>query len=85
MKRLDTGALVKEYEGANKEIEQAVQLSISEVLSEDPRYEEKEAPTLNEEFPAGTKVIFLGGPAYGVAAQVSSTEDTTLSVTLAVR
>lgn len=84
MKRLDTGALIKDYEGQDKEIEQAVQMTLSEVASEDPRFLEKDAPPLSEEFPDGSKVFFLGEHAYGVAAQVSAASDTTLSVVLAV-
>ncbi|CAA7269491.1 unnamed protein product [Cyclocybe aegerita] len=83
LKRLETGAFVKDYEGPDKETEQAVQMCISEVASEDPRYVEREAPPLAEEFPEGSKVFFLGEHAYGVAAQVSSTTESTLSVILA--
>ena len=82
--RLDTGAFVKDYEGSDKEVEQAVQMAVSEVNSEDPRYLEKEAPPLSEEFPEGSKVFFLGEHAYGVAAQVFGTTEDTLSVNLAV-
>jgi hypothetical protein len=84
LKRLDTGAFVKDYEGADKESEQAVQMTLSEVASEDPRFTEKEAPPLSEEFPEGSKIFFLGEHAYGVAAQVSGTTEATLSVILAV-
>jgi 5'-3' exoribonuclease 1 len=85
MKRLETGALVKDYEGPEKEVEHAVQMCLSEVSSEDPRYLEKAAPPLSEEFPEGSKIFFLGEHAYGVAAQVSATTDKSLSVVLAVR
>ncbi|PCH42061.1 hypothetical protein WOLCODRAFT_73218 [Wolfiporia cocos MD-104 SS10] len=81
--RLDTGALVKDYEDASKETELAVQLTVPEVVSEDPRYLEKDPPSLAEEFPDGSKVFFLGEHAYGIAAQVSSTTTETLSVVLA--
>ena len=57
LKRLDTGAFVKDYEGREKEVEQAVQMTVSEVVSEDPRFIEKDAPPLAEEFPDGTKVF----------------------------
>lgn len=60
-------------------------MCLSEVISEDPRYLEREAPPLSEEFPDGSKIFFLGEHAYGVAAQVSATTNTTLSVILAVR
>ncbi|KAJ7500293.1 exonuclease II [Mycena galericulata] len=83
LKRLETGAFVKDYEGPDKEQEHAVQMTLSEVSSEDPRFLEREAPALSEEFPEGSKIFFLGEHAYGVAAQVSATTDTTLSVILA--
>lgn len=85
MKRLETGAFVKDYEGSDKEVEQAVQMVISQVASEDPRFLEKEPPLLSEEFPDGCKIFFLGEHAYGVAAQVASTHNDSLSVVLAVR
>ena len=84
MTRLNTGAFVKEYEGSEKEVEVAVQMAVSEIASEDPRYIEREAPSLSEEFPEGSKIFFLGEHAYGVAAQVSATTESNLSVILAV-
>ncbi|KAH7884247.1 exonuclease II [Phlebopus sp. FC_14] len=83
MKRLDSGAFVKDYEGADKEVEHAVQIVLSQVASEDPRFLEKDAPPLSEEFPDGCKIFFLGEHGYGVAAQVASTTSDTLSVILA--
>ncbi|KAG2355673.1 hypothetical protein BDR07DRAFT_1425394, partial [Suillus spraguei] len=68
LKHLESGALVKDYEGPEKELEQAVQMVISEVASEDPRFPKKDAPPLSEEFPDGTNIFFLGEHAYGVAA-----------------
>jgi 5'-3' exoribonuclease 1 len=85
LKRLDSGALVKDYEGQEKETETAVQLSLLEVSSEDPRYQEQIPPPISEEFPEGTKVFFLGEHAYGTAAQVSSTLLSSMAVVLAVR
>ena len=76
---------MKDYEGPDKEVEHAVQMCLSEVSSEDPRYLERAAPPLSEEFPEGSKIFFLGEHAYGVAAQVSATTETSLSVILAVR
>jgi 5'-3' exoribonuclease 1 len=60
-------------------------MTLSEIPSEDPRYAERAAPPLSEEFPEGSKVFFLGEHAYGVAAQVSAATDNTLAVVLAVR
>ena len=84
LRRLDTGALVKDYEGTEREVEMAVQMAVMNVVSEDPRYTEKEAIPLSEEYPEGSNVIFLGEHAYGVAARVSGTSATTLSVIIAV-
>ncbi|KAF8975312.1 exonuclease II [Cyathus striatus] len=82
LKRLETGAFVKDYDGPEKEVEQAVQMCLSEVASEDPRFLEREAPPLSEEFPEGSKIFFLGEHAYGVAAEVFATSESTLSVVL---
>lgn len=84
LKRLDTGALVKDYEGRDKEVEQAVQLGLQEVISEDPRYVEQAAPPMAEEFPIGSRIIFLGEHAYGVAAQVTDTKEDSLTIVIAV-
>ncbi|KAF9037608.1 exonuclease II [Panaeolus papilionaceus] len=83
LKRLESGAFVKDYEGFDKETEQAVQMCVTDVASEDPRYLERPAPPLAEEFPDGSKIFFLGEHAYGVAAQVSATTENSLSVILA--
>lgn len=82
---MEDGAFIKDYETQDKEVEQAVQMCLQEVSSEDPRFLERDAPPLAEEFPEGSKIFFLGEHAYGVAAQVSATTETTLSVILAVR
>jgi 5'-3' exoribonuclease 1 len=86
LKREEDGAFVKDYEGLEKEVESAVQMSVVEVSSEDPRYVERAPPPIKEEFPEGSKVFFLGEHGYGVAAQVSATDEEkdTLSVILAV-
>ncbi|WRT68404.1 5'-3' exoribonuclease 1 [Kwoniella shivajii] len=83
LKRLDTGALVKDYEAPEKEIAQAYQLAVTQVTFEDERYLEKDAPPMSQEFPNGEKVIFLGHMAYGTAAQVIGTTEKTLDVGLA--
>lgn len=82
LKRLDTGALVKDYEDADKELPQAAQMVVSQVTFEDERFLEKDAPPIAQEFPTGEKVIFLGGIAYGGAAQVASTAGDTLNISL---
>lgn len=83
LKRLESGALVKDYEDANKEYELALQLAVPQVESEDPRYAERGPPPLAEEFPEGTKVFFLGEHAYGFAACVAATTANSLSFVIA--
>lgn len=84
MKTLESGAFVKEYETPDKESEQAVQMTITTVASEDPRYIERASLPLSEEFPIGTNVFFMGGQAYGAFAQIYGATETSLSVTLTV-
>jgi 5'-3' exoribonuclease 1 len=38
LKRLDTGALVKDYEGPDKEIAIAYQMAVTDIAFEDERY-----------------------------------------------
>jgi hypothetical protein len=83
LKRLESGALVKDYEDASKEYELALQLAVRQVESEDPRYIERGPPSLVEEFPESSKVFFLGEHAYGFAARVAATTANSLSFVLA--
>jgi 5'-3' exoribonuclease 1 len=83
LKRLESGALIKDYEDANKEHELALQVAVPQVESEDPRYRERGPPPLAEEFPEGTKVFFLGEHAYGFAARVAVTAADSLSFVIA--
>jgi 5'-3' exoribonuclease 1 len=84
LNRVESGAFIKQYEDADKEMEVAAQMAIAEVVSEDPRYVERDAPPLDEEFEEGSKIFFLGEHAYGAAAKISATTETSLSVILAV-
>ncbi|KIK81994.1 hypothetical protein PAXRUDRAFT_154773 [Paxillus rubicundulus Ve08.2h10] len=83
MKLLESGAFVKDYESPDEEIQQAVQMVILQIASDDPRFLEKDAPPLSEEFPEGHHIFFLGENAYGAAAQVASTTNDSLSVIVA--
>ncbi|KAJ9125140.1 hypothetical protein QFC22_000094 [Naganishia vaughanmartiniae] len=83
LKRMDTGALIKDYETADKEDFTPLQLAVQEVTFEDERYLEQGAPPLEEEYPVGSRAIFLGSSAYGVAAQVMEVHDHTMTVELA--
>lgn len=75
---------MKEWEEEDKEADFPVQMSVKEVNFEDERFKEQAAPPLDEEFPIGTMVFFLGEHAYGVVAQVHDNSGDALSVTLAV-
>ncbi|CED84832.1 exonuclease ii [Phaffia rhodozyma] len=81
LKRTEDGAFVKEYQ--DNEIETALQLSVPEVECEDERYTEKPPVRIQDEFPLGERVFFLGEHFYGSPAQVSQTTDTTVSLKLA--
>jgi len=76
--------LVKDYHGPEHEMDAAVQLVLTQVVSEDPRFLEQAPPPLSEEFPPGCRVFFLGEHAYGVAAQISEAAADSLSVVLAL-
>jgi 5'-3' exoribonuclease 1 len=54
-----------------KELEQAVQMVISEVASEDLKFLEKGASYLSEEFPDGTNIPFLSKRAYFITMWLS--------------
>jgi 5'-3' exoribonuclease 1 len=83
--RLDDGSFVKDFEGPNAEAEHAVQMTLKESHYEDPRFMERPAPPLSEEFPEGSNLFFLGEHAYGVAAKVSAASQDTLAIMIAVR
>lgn len=81
---MDTGALIKDYETVENEDFAPVQLVVQEVTFEDERYLEQDAPPLEQEYPVGSRAIFLGSNAYGVAAQVTEVKDKSMTVDLAV-
>ncbi|CAD6589675.1 MAG: hypothetical protein ASARMPREDX12_003926 [Alectoria sarmentosa] len=71
LKKTDEGATVKEYahiEGI--ETDYASQTVVAEVASEDPRFLEKAALSIEEEFPVGSRAFFLGEFNYGRPLQV---------------
>lgn len=75
---------MKDYEGREKEVEQALQLGLQDVISEDSRFLEQGPPPLADEFPEGSRVIFLGEHTYGVAGQVSAATENALTIIIAV-
>jgi 5'-3' exonuclease len=76
--------LVKDYTGPEAETEQAVQLSLMTVGSEDPRFVEQPAAPLNEEYPVGSNVFFLGEHTYGTPSLVKDTTDNKASLMVVV-
>lgn len=81
---MEDGSLVKEWEDEDKEADFPLQMAVKQVNYEDERFKEQPAPPIEEEFPPGTTVFFLGNHGYGVVAQVTETGNNNLSVTLAV-
>lgn len=72
------GKLVKVF---SKQIECfPIQLIVPDIENLDPRFEEKEPVAIEEEYPAGTPIIFLGKAAYGTPAVVLGTEKNTLAI-----
>jgi 5'-3' exoribonuclease 1 len=82
--RLEDRSLVKDSQVVGKKMQEAEQMHSSNVVSEDPRFAESPPPPLSEEFPNDTKVFFLGEHAYGLASKVSSTQENSLSIAVAV-
>ena len=82
MKRLSNGALIKEYENSGEEKDYAIQTTVDSVECEDPRYEEKPAIPLAEEFPIKTQIFYLGSPYYGCPGEVSGNSERNLTIKL---
>ena len=71
VRKTDEGATVKQYAdvpGLQKEY--ATQTVVESVISEDPRFLEKEALPIEEEFPVGARAFYLGDYAYGRPLQI---------------
>jgi 5'-3' exoribonuclease 1 len=72
LRKTDLGATVKEYAPLpGFETDYATQTIVDEVISEDQRFLEKAAVSIQEEFPAGTRAFFLGDMAYGRPLEVT--------------
>ncbi|CCF54627.1 putative KEM1 - multifunctional nuclease [Ustilago hordei] len=81
LKRLDDGAFIKDYEESpKKEIDQAVQVTVTNVIHDDARLLESPAKPIREEYPDKTKVFFLGAGAYGTPAHVVGSTDASLAI-----
>jgi 5'-3' exoribonuclease 1 len=84
LQRMDDGSFVKDYESsADKEVEQVLQLAVSEVVQEDARTVERRAEELSIEFPERSKVFFLGERPYGAPAAVVAATKKDLAIEIA--
>lgn len=77
----DDGSLVKEWE--DEAGDYALQATVSTVAVEDERFIEQPPVALDVEYPAGSKVFFLGHAAYGTPAQVMEHEEDSLAIRVA--
>ncbi|RDW88197.1 5'-3' exoribonuclease 1 [Coleophoma cylindrospora] len=76
LKKTDDGATVKEYAVQHgTETDYATQVIVDEVISEDQRFLEKAAVSIEEEFPLGSRAFFLGEFNYGRPLQVQGHHD----------
>ncbi|KAF5014690.1 hypothetical protein F66182_14242, partial [Fusarium sp. NRRL 66182] len=76
LRKNDDGATVKEFADIpGQETDYALQLVVDQVISEDERFLEKKALSIEEEFPENSKAFFLGEFNYGAPVQVTSHED----------
>lgn len=82
LRRTDDGALVKEWD--HEDLEQAVQTVVMDRVQQDPRYTEKPARPVEEEYPFGEKVFFLGDRFFGCPATIYGHQDQKLTIQVAV-
>lgn len=84
LKKTDDGATIKEYgEIPGLQVEYAAQTIVDEVISADPRFVEKEALPIEEEFPEGSRAFYLGDYAYGRPLQVLGHVDNKATIMVA--
>ncbi|KAI9330895.1 XRN 5'-3' exonuclease N-terminus-domain-containing protein [Zopfochytrium polystomum] len=77
----DDGSLKKDF-GNDAESFFALQAIVEGDEYEDPRYEEKPPPPLEEEFPIGSQVFFLGPVNYGSLGEITGYSNDNLHVKL---
>ncbi|GAA5835075.1 hypothetical protein JCM9279_007191 [Rhodotorula babjevae] len=77
----DDGSLVKEWE--EEAGDYALQATVAKVDAQDERFIEQPPLALDVEYPAGSKVFFLGHAAYGTPAQVFDHQGDNLSIRVA--
>ncbi|CAG8495278.1 4885_t:CDS:10, partial [Ambispora gerdemannii] len=84
LRRLDDGALIKEYLSEGSEIDYAVQTTVDSVEFEDARFKEKPAISIEDEFPLHTQVFFLGSIHYGCPATVLAHKDQLIEIRILI-
>ncbi|EPQ64573.1 Bgt-5086 [Blumeria graminis f. sp. tritici] len=83
LKKTGDGAVVKEYGIIpGIEVEYASQIIVDEVISEDPRFLEREAIPIEEEFPPGTSAFFLSPIHYGQPLETIGLNDNLVEIWL---
>lgn len=76
LKKLDDGSTIKEFaELPGLETIHATQLLVENVISEDVRFIEQAAVSIEEQFPEGTNAFFLGDYAYGRPVGITGHKD----------
>jgi 5'-3' exoribonuclease 1 len=84
LNKTDEGATVKEYGPIpGLQVEYATQTIVDDVISPDPRFLEKEALPLEEEFPEGSRAFYLGDYAYGRPLQIIGHADNKTTIMVA--
>ncbi|KAJ3174230.1 hypothetical protein HDU88_000198 [Geranomyces variabilis] len=83
MRLQEDGSLVKEFASRREETSFPVQMIITSVVAEDPRFKELPPPAVTTEYPVGSQVFFLGAQGYGLTAEVIGHGDDKLQIKLA--
>ncbi|KAG2187846.1 hypothetical protein INT44_000596 [Umbelopsis vinacea] len=84
MRRMDDGALLKDYDHPNQATILPLQTSVLKVENEDRRYIEQPSRPVEEDFPTKSDVFFLGAKFYGTLATVIGHAEDTVALKLLV-
>lgn len=79
--RDENGAFIKEFD-ENKAVDVAVQTIVEEVIEEDERTKERPPLPVDEEFPLGTRALFLAPQGYGNPVTIKGHENQKLDIEL---
>jgi len=83
LRRMEDGSFLKDYEGdQQREIEQAIQVSVPHVINEDRRFLERSPLPLPLEFPEKSRVFYLGEHAYGSPASIIAISQKQIAIQL---